>query len=66
MKYRIITISRESGSGGKTIGKEVARNLAIPFYDKDLINQIAGKNEFSTSIQDDPWTTQKHIIQKLA
>lgn len=38
---RIITISREFGSGGRTIGKEVAAKLGIPCYDSELIGKIA-------------------------
>ena len=38
---RIITISREFGSGGRTIGKEVAAKLGIPCYDSELIEKIA-------------------------
>lgn len=38
---KIITISREFGSGGRTIGKEVAKQLGIPCYDKELIEKIA-------------------------
>ncbi len=41
MKNRVITISREFGSGGRTIGKMVAEKLGIPCYDADLINKIA-------------------------
>jgi len=37
----IITISREFGSGGRTIGKEVARRLQIPCYDRKLIETAA-------------------------
>ena len=33
----IITISREYGSGGRYVGKILAENLKIPFYDKELI-----------------------------
>lgn len=33
MKNRVITISREFGSGGRTIGKKVAEKLEIPCYD---------------------------------
>ena len=40
---KIITISREFGSGGRTIGKEVADKLGIPCYDKDLIEELAEK-----------------------
>ena len=37
---RIITISREFGSGGRTIGKLVAERLGIPCYDQELIEKI--------------------------
>ena len=33
----IITISREFGSGGREIGKKLADDLGIPFYDKELL-----------------------------
>ena len=38
MAKRIITISREFGSGGRFIGEEVAKKLGIAYYDKELIN----------------------------
>ena len=41
MGNRIITISREFGSGGRTIGKEVAAKLGISCYDSELIEKIA-------------------------
>lgn len=41
MKHRIITISREFGSGGRTIGRETAAKLGIPCYDQELIEKIA-------------------------
>lgn len=41
MKNRIITISRQFGSGGRTIGKEVAQKLGIPCYDNELIEKVA-------------------------
>lgn len=47
MKNRIITISREFGSGGRTIGKEVAAKLDVPCYDQELIEKIAEQSGFS-------------------
>lgn len=41
---RVITISREFGSGGRTIGKEVAAKLGIPCYDSELIEKIAAES----------------------
>lgn len=44
---KIITISREFGSGGRTIGKEVASQLGIPCYDKELIEKIAEETGYA-------------------
>lgn len=44
MAKRIITISREFGSGGRFIGEEVAKKLGIVYYDKNVINEIAEKS----------------------
>ena len=44
MAKRIITISREFGSGGRFIGEEVAKKLGIAYYDKNVINEIAEKS----------------------
>lgn len=44
---RIITISRQFGSGGRTIGKEVAEKLGIPCYDKELIEKIATETGYA-------------------
>lgn len=43
---KIITISREFGSGGKYIGLLVAKKLGIPCYDKDIIEKIAEESGF--------------------
>ena len=47
MAKRIITISRECGSGGRFIGEEVAKKLGITYYDKNIISQIAEKSGLS-------------------
>ena len=47
MANRIITISREFGSGGRFIGEEVAKKLGIAYYDKYIIGQIAEKSGLS-------------------
>ena len=47
MEKKIITISREFGSGGRTIGRKVAEKLGIPFYDKELVDQIAVESGFA-------------------
>ena len=47
MAKRIITISREFGSGGRFIGEEVAKKLGIAYYDKNIISQIAEESGLS-------------------
>ena len=47
MEKKIITISREFGSGGRTVGRMVAERLGIPFYDKELVDQIAVESGFA-------------------
>lgn len=46
MRNKIITISREFGSGGRTIGKKAAEKLGIPCYDAELIQKIAEESGF--------------------
>ena len=47
MANRIITISREFGSGGRTIGRKVAEKLGIPCYDAELIQKIAEESGYT-------------------
>ncbi len=44
----VITINRELGSGGRTIGKKLAEKLGVEFYDKALINALNEKYNLST------------------
>lgn len=41
MQHTIITISRQHGSGGRKIGRKVAAQLGIPFYDREIVEQAA-------------------------
>ena len=43
---KIITISREFGSGGRELGKRLADELGIPCYDNEIIEMIAKENGF--------------------
>ncbi len=47
MKTRIITISREFGSGGRTVGKQTAKLLGIPCYDQEVIEKVAQESGFA-------------------
>lgn len=43
-KQIIIAIGREYGSGGHVIGEELAKRFGLPFYDNNLLSQIADEN----------------------
>ena len=47
MKNRVITISREFGSGGRTIGKKVAEKLGIPCYDSEIVQKMTEETGFA-------------------
>lgn len=44
---KVITISRQYGSGGREIGEKLAKALGIPFYDKELITRAAKETGFA-------------------
>ncbi|MBO5100307.1 MAG: cytidylate kinase-like family protein [Treponema sp.] len=44
---KIITISREYGSGGRLIGKLIAESLGYDFYDKEIIDMAAQESGLS-------------------
>lgn len=43
----VITVSREYGSGGRIVAQKVAQKLMIPFYDKEIIEQVAKETGFA-------------------
>lgn len=44
---KVITIGRQCGSGGHTIGKLVSERLGVPFYDKEIIKAVAVRSGLS-------------------
>ena len=48
--YPIITISREFGSGGHSVGQKVAEELGIPFYDSELVDQVAKRSGYTKAV----------------
>ena len=50
---KIITISRQFGSGGRSIGKEVAEKLGYAYYDSELVLQVAEKTGLHPSYIED-------------
>ncbi len=51
--YPIITISRQYGSGGRTIGKQLAQELGIPFYDYEIISMAAQGSGVAAKVFDE-------------
>ena len=49
MKNSVITISREFGSGGRTIGQKAAEHLKIPCYNAQLLQKAAEESGFHES-----------------
>ena len=46
MKKTIITISRQFGSGGRSIAKQLSQKLGVPYYDKEIIEMVGEKTGF--------------------
>ena len=61
---KIITISREFGSGGRELGRRLADRLGIPFYDKELIRMAADDIDIEEHIfemYDDAFMEKKEV-----
>ena len=57
---RVITISREFGSGGREVGFRLAEKLGIPFYDKEIISMAAE----DTNISEEVFHSHDEVIGK--
>lgn len=65
---KIITISREYGAGGHSIGRKVAEELGIPFYDRDIVRETARKSGFETQLiekEEEERSTTDSILRGL-
>ncbi len=62
MAKNIITISREFGSGGRSIGKAVADSLGYKFYDSEIIERVMVESGLSKEIVEkyDEYATHKN------
>ncbi len=59
---KIITISREFGSGGRELGKRLADVLGFDYYDREIISEIAQKHDMSenfveSALENSYWRT---------
>ncbi|MBR1690274.1 MAG: cytidylate kinase-like family protein [Oscillibacter sp.] len=62
----IITIGRQFGSGGKEIGIRVAKELGIPFYDKELLQAAAKKSGLCEKIFENFDERPKSLLYSIA
>ncbi len=62
MAKKVITISREFGSGGRSIGKMVADKLGYKFYDSEIINKVIEESGLAREIVEkyDEYATHKN------
>lgn len=65
MKYPVITIGREFGSGGRKIGEALAKRLGIELYDKTIIDMVADKSGCSVDYveENDQKLTRSMLFQ---
>ena len=62
----IITIGRQFGSGGKEVGIRVAKELGIPFYDKEILQQAAKKSGLCEKILENFDERPKSLLYSIA
>ena len=62
----IITIGRQFGSGGKEVGIRVAKELGIPFYDKELLQEAAKKSGLCEKIFENFDERPKGLLYSIA
>ena len=62
----VITIGRQFGSGGKEVGIRVAKELGIPFYDKELLQEAAKKSGLCEKIFENFDERPKSLLYSIA
>ena len=65
---KIVTISREYGAGGHSIGRRVAKELGIPFYDKDIMYETAKASGYDIDMiraEDEDVSTANVILKTI-
>ena len=64
MNPSVITISRQYGSGGREIGRLLAQELKVPFYDKQLFSETAQRSGIHAKFLEE--AEQRHGGQLIA
>ena len=62
----IVTIGRQFGSGGKEVGIRVAKELGIPFYDKELLQEAAKKSGLCEKVFESFDERPKSLLYSIA
>lgn len=57
---RIITISRQFGSGGRELGKRLAERLGVAYYDREIVRAISEKSSLAESYVEQ--IVEQHIV----
>ena len=52
MKKQIVTISRQFGSGGHSVGKALSEALGVPFYDQEIVERICEESDMGIHPED--------------
>lgn len=65
MNKFVITIARQYGSGGRTIGQMLAKELGVEFYDKDLIKKASEESGINMALFANADEKKKGIFSKL-
>ncbi len=60
MEKFTITITREFGSLGRSIAKELSRELGVEFYDRDIVEEVAKQLNLPVSTVSDEEEKSKH------
>jgi Cytidylate kinase len=67
MKKQIVTISREYGSGGRTIGNRLAKAMGVPYYERQLLDKIARESGFTRKlIEEDESKSKRGFLYALS
>ena len=65
---KIITLSREQGAGGHSIGTQVAEKLGIPFYDRDIVKATAKESGLDVELiekEEEDSTTTNTLLKSI-
>lgn len=65
MEKFVITIARQYGSGGRTVGQMLAKELGIEYYDKDLIRKASEESGISEALFANADEKNKGLFSKL-